>query len=91
MSKYIPTPAYPHAMPVDISFVFADEKPAGKRGFLKPAGDHFVFEDGTLARFWGVNAEGFYVGRIPAKFEDGTMRFTVGKTLPACYYLIVAE
>jgi len=58
MSKYIPTPAYPDSMPVDISFVFADEKPAGKRGFLKPAGDHFVFEDGTLARFWGVNFNG---------------------------------
>ena len=58
MSKYIPTPAYTDSMPVDISFVFADEKPAGKRGFLKPAGDHFVFEDGTLARFWGVNFNG---------------------------------
>jgi hypothetical protein len=45
----------------------------------------------TDLQVWGVNAEGFYVGRIPAKFEDGTMRFTVGKTLPACYYLIVAE
>ena len=45
----------------------------------------------TDLQVWGVNAEGFYVGRVPAKFEDGTMRFTVGKTLPACYYLIVAE
>ena len=58
MSKYIPTPAYTDSMPVDISFVFADEKPAGKRGFLKPDGDRFVFEDGTLARFWGVNFNG---------------------------------
>lgn len=58
MSKYIPTPAYPDSMPVDISFVFADEKPAGKRGFLKPDGDKFRFEDGTLARFWGVNFNG---------------------------------
>jgi len=40
---------------------------------------------------WGVNAEGFYVGRVPTKYEDGVMRFTVGKTLPACYYLVVAE
>ena len=30
MSRYIPMPAYPDAMPVDISFVFADECPAGK-------------------------------------------------------------
>ena len=58
MSKYIPTPAYPGSMPVDISFVFADEKPAGKRGFLKADGDQFRFEDGTLARFWGVNFNG---------------------------------
>ena len=40
---------------------------------------------------WGVNAEGFYVGRIPTKYEDGIMSFTVGKTLPACYYLVVAD
>ncbi len=58
MSKYIPTPAYPDSMPVDISFVFADEKPAGKRGFVKADGDQFRFEDGTLARFWGVNFNG---------------------------------
>ena len=58
MSKYIPTPAYPDSMPVDISFVFADEKPAGKHGFLKPDGDHFIFEDGAPGRFWGVNFNG---------------------------------
>lgn len=58
MSKYIRTPAYPDSMPVDISFVFADEKPAGKHGFLKADGDKFRFEDGTLARFWGVNLNG---------------------------------
>ena len=58
MSKYIKTPAYPDMMPVDISFVFADEKPAGKHGFVKAVGDQFRFEDGTLARFWGVNFNG---------------------------------
>ena len=35
MSRYIPMPAYPDMMPVDISFVFADEKPAGKHGFIR--------------------------------------------------------
>jgi len=45
-------------MPVDISFVFEDEKPAGKHGFLKADGEDFRFEDGTLGRFWGVNFNG---------------------------------
>ncbi len=40
--------------PVDISFVFEDEKPAGKHGFLTAKGGRFVFEDGTPARFWGT-------------------------------------
>ena len=42
-------------------------------------------------KVWGVNAEGFYVGRIPTKLEDGIMTFTVGEKFPASYYLIVAE
>lgn len=58
MSKYIPTPAHYDRMPVDISFVFEDEKPAGKHGFIKPDGDNFRFEDGTLCKFWGVMFNG---------------------------------
>lgn len=58
MSRYIPMPAYPDAMPVDISFVFEEEKPAGKHGFLRADGEAFRFEDGTAARFWGVNVNG---------------------------------
>ncbi len=58
MSCYIPQPAYIDRMPVDISFVFEDEKPAGKHGFLKVDGEAFRFEDGTLGRFWGVNFNG---------------------------------
>jgi len=58
MSHYIPMPAYPDSMPVDISFVFADECPAGKHGFLKTDGEVMRFEDGTLAKFWGVNFNG---------------------------------
>ena len=58
MSKYIKTPSYVDSMPVDISFVFADEKPAGKHGFLQTAGEVFKFEDGTPARFWGVCMNG---------------------------------
>jgi len=41
-------------MPVDLSFVYAGEKPAGRHGFLKVEGDQFIFEDGTKAKFWGT-------------------------------------
>ncbi len=58
MSEYIKTPAYVDSMPVDISFVFANEKPAGRHGFCRADGDVFRFEDGTPARFWGVNFNG---------------------------------
>ena len=55
MSTYIPFPAYSGDMPVDLSFVYKDEKPAGRHGFLKADGGSFVFEDGTPGRFWGTN------------------------------------
>ena len=54
MSQYIPVYQYPDMMPVDISFVFEEEKPAGKHGFCRADGENFRFEDGTLAKFWGV-------------------------------------
>jgi hypothetical protein len=41
--------------PVDLSFLNAMEKPAGKRGFLKVVKENLVFEDGMPARFWGTN------------------------------------
>lgn len=56
--KFIRTPSYQDAMPIDISGVFGDEAPAGKHGFLKAVGEDFVFEDGTRAKFWGVNFNG---------------------------------
>jgi len=37
----------------DVSFLL--DAPAGKHGFLKIKDGHFYFEDGTRARFWGVN------------------------------------
>jgi len=38
---------------LDMSFLL--EAPAGGHGFLSARGDHFVFEDGTPARFYGGN------------------------------------
>ena len=45
--------------PVDLSFLNASEKPAGKRGFLTAHGDSLRFEDGTMARFWGTNLNAY--------------------------------
>ncbi len=58
MKNYYPYPFFPDDMPIDISHLFADEKPAGKHGFLHAEGRDFVFEDGTKAKFWGVNFNG---------------------------------
>ncbi|MBQ8311172.1 MAG: hypothetical protein IJX80_09205 [Clostridia bacterium] len=55
MNNPIPYPFYSDRMPLDFSFVFAEELPAGKHGFLRAEGRYFVFEDGTRARFWGTN------------------------------------
>jgi Cellulase (glycosyl hydrolase family 5) len=41
--------------PVDLSFLNTGEAPAGKRGVLQVRGGKLVFEDGTVARFWGTN------------------------------------
>lgn len=58
MRKTIPFPAYYDDVPIDLSFVFENEKPAGKHGFLKADKDRFVFEDQAEARFWGTNFNG---------------------------------
>jgi hypothetical protein len=58
MAKYIPFPAYADDVPLDLSFVYENEKPAGRHGFLQVSGDQFVFEDGTVVRFWGTNFNG---------------------------------
>lgn len=53
--KFIPYPFYWDDVPVDLSFIYENEKPAGKHGFLEVQGDKFVFEDGKEAKFWGTN------------------------------------
>ena len=58
MVNFIPYPFFHDDVPVDISFVFENEKPAGKHGFIKVEGRDFVFEDGTKAKFWGTNFNG---------------------------------
>lgn len=49
-------------------------------------------ELGDKLAVWGVNAEGFYAGRIATTYENGVLSFAVGgEENPACYYLIVKE
>ena len=53
--------------PVDLSFLNRDERPAGRHGFVKAIGDHFVFEDGTPTRFWGGNLAASAIFSTPVK------------------------
>jgi hypothetical protein len=50
--KHAGEPALPGSA-LDMSFLL--EAPAGRRGFVSARGDQFVFEDGTVARFYGGN------------------------------------
>ncbi|MHC8320952.1 glycoside hydrolase 5 family protein [Pseudomonas sp. GB2N2] len=51
--------------PVDLSFLNANEKPAGKRGFVKAVGEQLQFADNTPARFWGTNVTAYALYRTP--------------------------
>ena len=51
--------------PVDLSFLNASERPAGKHGFVKAKGEQLVFEDGTIARFWGTNISAYTIFGTP--------------------------
>jgi hypothetical protein len=51
--------------PVDLSFLNAPEKPAGKRGFVKASGEQLRFADNTPARFWGTNLSAYTLFTTP--------------------------
>jgi hypothetical protein len=44
--------------PVDLSFLYEGERPAGKHGKVRVDGRRLVFADGTRARFWGTEMDG---------------------------------
>ena len=54
-AAWLPGSLDAHTSPVDLSFLNAPEKPAGRHGFLAARGDRLVFADGSVARFWGAN------------------------------------
>lgn len=55
MSEWPVAEGRPRMAPIDLSFLNETERPAGKHGFIRAAGDKLVFEDGTVGRFWGTN------------------------------------
>lgn len=52
--------------PVDLSFLNKNEKPAGRRGFVKVKGESLVFADGATARFWGANITAYALFGTPS-------------------------
>jgi hypothetical protein len=50
---------------VDLSFLNAAEKPAGKRGFVKAVGEQLMFADNTPVRFWGTNLSAYSLFKSP--------------------------
>ncbi|MDG3005042.1 cellulase family glycosylhydrolase [Paludisphaera mucosa] len=53
------------ASPVDLRFLNADDRPAGRRGPVRAAGDGLVLGDGTPARFWGANLAAYALFASP--------------------------
>lgn len=51
--------------PIDLSFLNAPERPAGKRGIVRAVGDILQFEDGTPVRFWGTNITAYSIFHTP--------------------------
>lgn len=51
--------------PVDLSFLNAQEMPAGKHGFVKASGEQLLFADNSPARFWGTNLSAYSLFNTP--------------------------
>jgi len=62
------------ASPVDLSFLNQDDRPAGKHGKVRVAGDALVFADGTPARFWGGNLAAYALFVPAADIEPAAKR-----------------
>lgn len=53
-SRWIPYVLPWNDAPLDLSFIYEHEKPAGLHGFLTVRESRLAFQDGTEARFWGT-------------------------------------
>lgn len=60
--------------PVDLSFLNADDRPAGRRGRIRVEGDKLVFGDGTEARLWGGNLAAYALFVDPAQIPAAAKR-----------------
>ena len=53
-SRWIPYTLPWDDMPLDLSFIYKNDKPAGERGFLKVEGDKMCIRDRYITRATGV-------------------------------------
>ncbi len=51
--------------PVDMSFLNAADKPAGKSGFVRAQGENLLRGDGSPVRFWGTNLTSYALFQTP--------------------------
>lgn len=60
--------------PLDLSFLNARDKPAGRRGWVQARGERLVFGDGSTARFWGTNLTAYALFNTPRHEVPGHAR-----------------
>ncbi len=53
------------ASPIDLSFLNANDLPAGKHGYVKAQADKLVFADGVPTKFWGINIMAYALFKTP--------------------------
>jgi hypothetical protein len=51
--------------PIDLSFLNEADRPAGRRGPVRVAGERLVYADGEPARFWGTNLSAYAIFATP--------------------------
>ena len=67
------------ASPVDVSFLL--DPPAGKHGFVRIRNGHFITDNGSRIRFWGVNVTDWSKGSVmvPSKADAALWAATLAR------------